>query len=999
MGLTTTTLLLMLQQGFTTPPSGDTTAYWQQRVAYTIVARLDETAQKVSATGTMRYVNNSPDTLRELYVHQHLNAFRPRSKWSDADDREGRVRFQKLRDPDYGYERFTAPVRVNAAVAAVTYPGAPDSTVARIALPAPLAPGDSVEVSFAWDARTSIPPRRQGRRGRHWDLAQWYPRIAPYDRGGWQFNALQPAGEFYGEFGSYDVTLVVREDQVIGATGVPVSGDPGWERARRSGVVHRASSAYGPVPPGPDVVVPAGHKAVRFVARDVHHFAWSVSPNYRYEGAVYARTPPPGRVRAWDSVAIHVLYQPGDDTTWGGGRVVQRTANSLAWLESIFGRYAYPQMTVLHRVEGGGTEFPMMQMNGSPSQGLNLHEGGHVWVHGILANNEWRSGWLDEGFTSYQTDWAQNLTPQERVRAGAVDRFVKPTGYRARSISMAVPRFDAIGLGQALTDFEGDAEPIGTVAHEFRDFGTYNQMIYTRAQVMYGQLRDALGDTAWNAFLDDYYQRWALKHVDERAMRGSAERVSGRQLDWFFEQWVHRTGVMDYALGDVRQSRNGPRWVTEATVERKGEYAHPVAVGVRTSAGWTTARVTVPGADKQVVRIETDGEPLEVRLDPHHFSWDWDRRNDVGDSSPLVNFDWPFLRQAHRERSVALVRPLLWYGDPADLVPAIRVRTSYLDLVDRYETGVAYATGSGLALKNRLQGWARVENPYLPFFRRPLIGWGASVGKLDDVIVVDGSHVAPFHGRTSGWFGGRITFSEAIEGVQRSPVPELWSMRSAVDYALDLHPRWRRGSSDLFVDAQGVLGAHAGGYFNKAQVAAGVIRRGGRNELRARGFVGATGGTIPAQRALLLSSQDAVSTWRHHWWRPRMSLLKQEGVNGLPLGGAGLRGFDWRIAANSVAASNLDLSRILWQGQGANALAWRLHGFADAASAGATVSELLYDAGIGLSVRGQLFDRPIALRLDAPLVVSHPELARDGAVTHERIRFRYALSFTDIWPD
>jgi hypothetical protein len=456
---------------------------------------------------------------------------------------------------------------------------------------------------------------------------------------------------------------------------------------------------------------------------------------------------------------------------------------------------------------------------------------------------------------------------------------------------------------------------------------------------------------------------------------------------------------MDYALSGVRQSRSGARWVTEATVSKRGRYAHPIAVGVRTSAGWTTARITVPGPDDQVVRIATDREPLEVRLDPHHFSWDWDRRNDVEDSSPLVNVDWPFLRQAHRERTVALIRPLFWYGEPASVVPALRVRSSYLDLVDRYEFGMAYATGGGLTLASQLQGWARVENPYLPFFARPLMGWGASAGKLDDVIVADGSHVVQFRGGTSGWFGGRITFSEAIEGVQSSLVPESWSNRSAVDYALDLHPRWRRGSSELFVDAQGVLGVHAGSHFNRAQLAAGVVRAAGSNELRVRGFVGTTGGMTPGQRALLLSSQDAVSTYRHHWWRPRMSLLKQDGVNGLPLGGAGLRGFDWRIAVNSVAASNLDLSRVLWRGQGANALAWRLHGFADAASAGGTVSELLYDAGIGLSVRGQLFDRPIALRLDAPLVVSHPELARDGAPTHERIRFRYALTFTDIWPD
>ena len=84
----------------------------------------------------------------------------------------------------------------------------------------------------------------------------------------------------------------------------------------------------------------------------------------------------------------------------------QCTIAALQWLEYVFGPYAYPQMTNLHRIEGGGTEFPMMMMNGSASQGLILHEGGHIFAHGILANNEWRSGWLDEGLTSYVSSWA-----------------------------------------------------------------------------------------------------------------------------------------------------------------------------------------------------------------------------------------------------------------------------------------------------------------------------------------------------------------------------------------------------------------------------------------------------------------------------------------------------------------------------------------------------------------------------------------------------------------
>src|SRR5438105_6571360 len=126
----------------TTPPGNDTTGYWQQRVTYSIVVHLDEGLMGFIAQGRLRYVNNSPDTLREMYFHQYLNAFRPGSKWSAVDEREGRVRFQNLRDPDFGYERFTAPPTFDGAPVFIDYPGAPDSTVVHFRLPRSLPPPD-----------------------------------------------------------------------------------------------------------------------------------------------------------------------------------------------------------------------------------------------------------------------------------------------------------------------------------------------------------------------------------------------------------------------------------------------------------------------------------------------------------------------------------------------------------------------------------------------------------------------------------------------------------------------------------------------------------------------------------------------------------------------------------------------------------------------------------------------------------------------------------------
>ena len=1003
-------IALTLQQGivastgFTSPPNGDTTGYWQQRVHYDITATLDERAQKVRARATMRYVNNSPDTLREMYVHQYLNAFRPGSKWSVVDEHEGRDRFQHLEEPHFGYERFTAPVRVNDAAVNVDYPGAPDSTVAHFRLPAPLPPGDSLVVAFEWDARPSTVPRRQARRGRHWDLAQWYPKVAVYDRGGWQRNALQPAGELYGEFGTYDVRLILANDQVVGATGVPVTGDPGWRRVIRAGTARTAADAYGNAR-DVDVRLEPGQRLVRFVAKDVHHFAWTASPDYRYEGGALVRQLPGTRYTTWDTVSLHVLYRAGDDTVWGGGRALQRTAAAIQWLENLYGPYAYPQMTVVHRLDGGGTEFPMMQMNGSASQGLILHEGGHIWTYGILANNEWRSGWMDEGLTSYQTAWAQSLTPQERQRqnitAGGADNA---QGYRRRAVRMLLPRFEVLNVNQARADLLGQSEPMGTIAHEFRDFSTYNEMIYDRAEVMYGQLRDILGDSVFTAFLRDYYARWALRHVDERAMRASAERVSGRDLGWFFDQWVHRTGAMDYALERVRTRRDSAgNWVTEATLKRRGRYAHPMNVGVRTTSGWSIGRMTKEPYKEEVVRITTAQEPIEVRLDPYHVTFDWDRRNDrrwgfwsAGAVKPV--FDWPFLDQTDRERRVLRYRPTFWYSEPGGVAIGASERGNYLGFAHRSAADAAFMTrANGRSIP---QVYAELGTGLNP-------DWRMGFGLVDDIQFTQ-------IGRRSEYIAGvrerevDVALSSALvgdptwtRGAKLVPAPWVTGTTSA---DLTVRARWQVGSVDdsyWFVRPSVLGGINSVGPasdgYAKAELALGRVKNVNENlRMSLRVYGGGTMGEPPPQRALYLSAADPVSTYRNHWWRPEGAILKRPNVNYLPLGGPALRAFHYSAGSTWAAGGNAELARRVFDiGTRADTAGVWLTAFADGAAT--EENSFLNDAGLGVAVRGKLYDQPVNMRLDFPVWASNTTILLDGGAGRSKLAPRWTITFSDIW--
>ena len=1042
-----TALFLAVQQQpdtFVTAPSGDPPSTARQRADYTITARLDEQAQKLVAEGRMVYVNNSRDTLREMYVHQYLNAFRPGSRWSEVDAREGRIRFQKLRDPDYGYERFTRAPEVNGTPVRVEYPGAPDSTVVHFALPRPLAPGDTAVVAFAWEARASTVPRRQAHRGRSWDFSQWYPKVAVYDNGGWEPYALRPAGEFYGEFGTFDVTLVLRDDQVVAGTGLVVSGDPGWARVKKWGELVTPSLARYRVPSLPAPALGSGEKAVRFHAENIHEFAWTTSPDYRYEGGAYVRArdiarPQDSSIRwdtatVWDTVAIHVLYRPGDEAAWGNGVAVTRTKIALDWLEHVYGPYVYPQMANVHRVDGGGTEFPMMMMNGSASQGLILHEGGHIFTFGILANNEWRSGWMDEGLTSYQTSWAEGATPQDRAHRGGRDSVVvRPTGYRRFAIRPQGA--DALQIAQYRLEFNGRAQPIGTRSDLFREFGIYNSMIYDRAELMYGALRDALGDTVFAAFMHRWYGDRALQHVDERAMRTTAAAASGRSYDWFFDQWVHRTGATDYALTKVTKKRQPDgSWLTRGRVKRRAEYRELPPLGVLTSSGWTIGRGTTH-EDDQWIEVRTAEKPKAVRLDPLRTTEDWDRRNDVAPSIDPFRaheervvkqvFDWPFLDQLSRDRMINAMAPIGWYSTVNKFVGGLRSRSNYQGEVDRDETGIVINSkvpnfGGDSTYLRRIQFWSIHENPTLPWRGRPLMGLRSAGWILDGAAGAELSY---------GWDASRYLMASGTN-TRRSVgitytgptdlgyLPDRWEDSEIGELKVEQTTRFGRARWRPQFGVSLSAGVQHGSYWISGETGgygrgeawlkgAQTFGRDSAGVFSARVFVGGSTDATPLQRRVFVAARDPYQTLFNHFIRPEGGILTRDNVPTVALGGAGLRGYDPILAVGRyITALNLEQgARVGSLTRGARPLAIWGNLFADG---GATQSRTLLDAGAGLMLRGWIFDRDVRVRVDLPFYVSEPIWAggrhsvfgrrADPARFDDHVRFdRVQLTLGSFW--
>jgi len=739
----------------------------------------------------------------------------------------------------------------------------------------------------------------------------------------------------------------------------------------------------------------------------VHHFALSLNPQYRYEGGKFG------------DVAIHVLYQPGDEPTWGDGAAVDRTALALNWLDQLFGKFAWPQITNVHRIEGGGTEFPMMIMNGSAEQGLIVHELGHNYTMGILANNEWREGWLDEGFTSFQTNWFWQI----QGRGGL---------YENAEASML------------LLDLDDYSEPPSLVAENYRDFSSYNTAIYSRGELFFHQLRYIVGSETMHQILQTFYDRWKLKHVDEAAFRAVAEEVSGRDLSTFFAQWLHTTELYDYAVGRVKVGRAAVRdsagqklreagpWITRVEVLRKAPGRIPVEVAV--IAEHDTAVVRAEGlADREWVRVETRSRPKQVMVDPGMRTHDWnmlDNRKRVGGllsslrPPPGTEFYLHpyFSTRSRRDHMTIGIHPTVWYNDAGGVTLGLRSQNDYLG---RFEQNQAlFSAGTGWATDEDVKDFdffLRVRNPVL--LRRP------NVSQTFDAFKFEGRYGAA---ATVEWsrrahlsYGPVRTHRAIFQWVAVDNVryldPELYDNVGTVELRLESGITNAPGKWKL-----SLLSSLGGGLnYNRDGLAAsgrpdldpfyfrgfleGIARRklGSSTELGMRGYLaaGLGGDDAAKQRQIYFQGADPLAQLNNPFLRSRGALLVRDDFHYHAAGGAGVRGVDPHVSTGALAALNLELEQVLVTRPSSLFRELSLAAFTDLSHGlGGNAQPLtgervrfLGDAGLGVRIRHKIGDTEFVTRFDVPLYVSEPALAQDRNGNDGEFAFRWTFSFEDAF--
>ena len=637
---------------------GNYSGYWQQFVHYRMNVFLDPEEHLLAGESEITYVNHSPDTLDCICLHLYPNAFQ-----------EGSVKHREYQRAHYsgGISKDNPSYidikhfKVYSATDDTSAEFNVDDTILKAPLSFLIFPGDTITIKIVWDHKIRKSLGRAGYTGDQYDMAQWYPKIVVYDEKGWHDIPFHAIGEFYGEFGTFDVTIDVPARYVVGATGVVVSGDPGWEL-----VAVDTSVAFSEWIDGRDSITvdTTARREVTFHAENVHDFAWVTSPKLVYEHG------------EWRDIDVHVLYNLSVGEKWT--KVVrERSERALEWLSTKFGFYPYPQVTITQSLRGGGMEYPMLVMNGSESEGLILHEIGHIWFYGILANNEVDEAWLDEGFTTFQTRWyLETRYPPYGIDFDHSHHTNFQEIFWSFSSRSDRDQWRAIDL---MT--RSHNRPIATISYLSEGYNVYRQNAYTKASLMLQSLQYVLGKETFDKVMQTYFTRWKLKHVNEKQFRDVAKEVSGQDLDWFFDQWLHKSFYTDYALKKwtKKQLTDGNYEVTLDIVNR-GMMQYPLDIDIVLENGdyFRTRWNNFLYRWKDEFKFTVPMEPKKIILDPDNQTLDIDLTNNYSGLPPhRICFDWPGMNYNPRSAYVVRWRPVLQYHEKDGFKPGIYLNRMY----------------------------------------------------------------------------------------------------------------------------------------------------------------------------------------------------------------------------------------------------------------------------------------------------------------------------------
>ena len=510
--------------------------YFQQEVKYSIDVRLDDRTHQLRGHEELTYQNNSPQPLNFIWFHLWPNAYRDNHTAFAREERQhGSRKFLFAPADQRGFIDSLSFV-VNGQAAKLEFdPENPD--LAKLLLPQPLTPGASATIATPFRVKLPGSFSRMGHVGQSYQVSQWFPKPAVLDRRGWHPIPYLSQGEFYSEYGSFDVSITLPSNYTVGATGELQNPD---ERARLAGLATATAAKKTDKDFGADDKFPASAattKTLRYVQDRVHDFAWFADKRFNVLQDTVRL--PSGR-----TVQTMVLFTNHEPVKWIEGlqNVNSAVRNYSRWV----GEYPYSAVTAVDGAltAGSGMEYPMVTVT-EPS--AIVHEVGHNWFYGILGSNERDFPWMDEGVNTYEQFRVESLTTP---KAGVLTELL-PTALTKRLKLEGLPgdAFNQLPF-QALAA-HGEAQPVQgptSAAYTTLNYGT---TVYIKTAESLKYLAGYLGQDKFDAAMHLYYTRWQFRHPYPEDMQAVFEESTGQKLGWFFRDMLGSTHPYDAELDAV----------------------------------------------------------------------------------------------------------------------------------------------------------------------------------------------------------------------------------------------------------------------------------------------------------------------------------------------------------------------------------------------------------------------------------------------------------------
>jgi len=585
--------------------------YWQQHVDYTMDIDMNVENFQFDGTQKLVYTNNSPDDLNMVFYHLQFNAFQPGSQMDmrlqNIVDPDGRMvnnigtkekpayesRISKLKPNEIGFQKIVS-LKQNGKPVKYEVIG----TILKVNLNTPIKAGKKAIFTMIFKGQLPVQIRRSGRNnaeGVALSMAQWYPKLAEYDVEGWQANQYI-AREFYGVWGDFDVTIHIDKNYTIGGTGYlqnPQQVGHGYENKSKK------------------LNLPKGDKLTwHFKAPNVHDFTWAADKDYLHD-----------IVQVPNGATLHFLYKNREKTIENWKKMQDKAVKTMQFYNKTVGAYPYKQYSIIQGGDGG-MEYGMCTLvNGDVSLGSLVgtmkHEMAHSWFQFVLATNEIKHSWMDEGFTSYISVLAGHELSDNKDKPINFERTYMTYNYIVKS---------------------DKDEPLTTQADRFNTNMAFSIGSYVKGQIFLSQLGYIIGEANLEKTLKRYFNDFKFKHPNPNDIKRTAEKVSGIQLGWYLNEWIETTHTIDYAVKSVSDNK--------ITLNRIGQMPMPVDLKV-TYADGTSEDFYIPlemmlgkkSTSAKVLPYWGWGNPEftftakksveKVEIDTRHLMADVDRSNNI----------------------------------------------------------------------------------------------------------------------------------------------------------------------------------------------------------------------------------------------------------------------------------------------------------------------------------------------------------------------------------